>query len=114
MELIQSPKKNEFGDKSNYLYRNGVSKIKSENGESGISSSDEGNEKKEETRNRRRAKSSNPTSAFMNSNVQCVNNSIMYNASCSHQNPGLRLSLTRKPFESGGFHFEETVNGRHD
>ncbi|KAK4268910.1 hypothetical protein QN277_022137 [Acacia crassicarpa] len=114
MELIQSPKKNEFGDKSNYLYRNGVSKIKSENGESGISSSDEGNEKKKETRNSRRAKSSNPMSTFMNSNVQCVNNSILYNASCSHHDPGLRLSLARKPLESGGFDFKEIVNGRHD
>ncbi|XP_028767602.1 serine/arginine repetitive matrix protein 1 [Neltuma alba] len=114
MELIQSKKKHEFGDTPNYLYKNGVSKSKSESGESASSSSDEGNGKRKENRNSRRTKSSHPTSAFMNSNVQCVNNSLLYNASCSHHDAGVRLSLTRKPFESGGFHLNENVNGRHD
>ncbi|XP_054782105.1 uncharacterized protein LOC129289372 [Prosopis cineraria] len=107
IELIQSPKKHEFGDKPNHLY-------KSENAESGGSSSDEGNVKKKENKSNRRTKSSHPMAAFMNSNVQCMNNSLLYNASCSHHDPGLRVSLTRKPLESGGFHLKKVGNDRHD
>ncbi|KAL7588743.1 hypothetical protein Lser_V15G36385 [Lactuca serriola] len=36
-------------------------------------------------------------SAVMNSNVQGVNNSILYNCSTSHHDPGVHLSLSRKP-----------------
>ncbi|KAL8198048.1 hypothetical protein R6Q57_027481 [Mikania cordata] len=41
--------------------------------------------------------------AIMNSNVQGVNNSILYNCSTSHHDPGVHLSLLRKPsgFNSG-------------
>ncbi|CAH1439165.1 unnamed protein product [Lactuca virosa] len=35
--------------------------------------------------------------AVMNSNVQGVNNSILYNCSTSHHDPGVHLSLSRKP-----------------
>ncbi|KAH6814890.1 hypothetical protein C2S51_023908 [Perilla frutescens var. frutescens] len=37
------------------------------------------------------------TATFLNSNVQGVNNSIVYNSSCSHHDPGIHLSLTRNP-----------------
>lgn len=36
-------------------------------------------------------------SAVMNSNVQGVNNSILFNSSTTHHDPGVHLSLTRKP-----------------
>ncbi|KAL4566973.1 hypothetical protein LXL04_022543 [Taraxacum kok-saghyz] len=38
-------------------------------------------------------------SAVMNSNVQGVNNSILYNCSTSHHDPGVHLSLSRKPIK---------------
>lgn len=34
---------------------------------------------------------------FLNSNVQGVNNSIVYNSSCHNNDPGIHLSLLRKP-----------------
>ncbi|XP_024995964.1 proline-rich receptor-like protein kinase PERK2 [Cynara cardunculus var. scolymus] len=43
------------------------------------------------------------TTAVMNSNVQGVNNSILYNCSTTHHDPGIHLSLSRKP--SGGHRF---------
>lgn len=38
-----------------------------------------------------------PFQAYTNSNVQGVNNSIMYNCSCTHNDPGVHLSFSRKP-----------------
>lgn len=38
-----------------------------------------------------------PLSAFVNSNVQGVNNSILLNASCAHSSPGVHLAVTRRP-----------------
>lgn len=43
-----------------------------------------------------------PMTAFMNSNVQGVNSSILFNSSCSHHDPGVHFSLSRKPFNNGG------------
>ncbi|XP_052194276.1 lysine-rich arabinogalactan protein 19-like [Diospyros lotus] len=40
--------------------------------------------------------SSPPMSAFMNSNVQGVNNSILYNCSYRHHDPGVHCSLYQK------------------
>ncbi|KAF7843947.1 serine/arginine repetitive matrix protein 1-like [Senna tora] len=114
MELIQHQKKHEFEEKPNYLYKIGNSKTKS-SGESESSSSDEANANKKENRiNRGRTKSSYPMSAFMNSNVQCVNNSLLYNTSCTHNDPGVRLSLSKKPFGVEGFHLKEIANWKHD
>ncbi|GMI66749.1 hypothetical protein HRI_000344200 [Hibiscus trionum] len=50
-----------------------------------------------------------PMNAFMNSNVQGVNNSIVYNSSCTHHDPGVHLSLHRNP-TAGGFHVKERSN----
>ncbi|TXG63074.1 hypothetical protein EZV62_010068 [Acer yangbiense] len=44
--------------------------------------------------------------AFMNSNVQGVNNSIVYNSSCSHHDPGVHLAFSRKP-SGHGFHIKD-------
>ena len=40
--------------------------------------------------------SSRPMSAFMNNNVQGVNNSILYNCSYCHHDPGVHFSLYQK------------------
>ncbi|XP_038879417.1 proline-rich receptor-like protein kinase PERK8 [Benincasa hispida] len=34
-----------------------------------------------------------PVTAFMNTNFQSINNSILYDSSCNHHDPGLHLSL---------------------
>ncbi|GFY93524.1 hypothetical protein Acr_08g0019200 [Actinidia rufa] len=49
-----------------------------------------------------RAVSSTPMNAIMNSNVQGVNDSILYNCSCTLHDPGVHLSLSRK--SNGGGH----------
>lgn len=46
-----------------------------------------------------------PMKAFMNSNVQGVNNSILYDTCVSHHDPGVHLSLTRKPAKGTGHGF---------
>lgn len=39
---------------------------------------------------------SSPTAVFLNSNVQGVNNSILYNCNHRHNNSGVHISLTKK------------------
>lgn len=57
--------------------------------------------------------SSPPLKAFMNSNVQGVNNSILFNCSCTHHDPGVHLSLSRNPNGGGGrgIHIKDRTNG---
>jgi len=38
---------------------------------------------------------------YMNSNVQCVNNSLLLHASCTHHDPGVQLTISKKPFGKG-------------
>ncbi|MCD7455377.1 hypothetical protein HAX54_027993 [Datura stramonium] len=47
-----------------------------------------------------------PMTAFMNSNVQGVNNSILHNASCTHHDPGVHLVFARKTNGRNGFHIK--------
>lgn len=47
-----------------------------------------------------------PMTAFMNSNVQGINNSILHNASCTHHDPGVHLVFGRKTNGSNGFHIK--------
>ena len=106
MELIQSQKKQE----PSHLHKKGTSKEKTDGAESESSSSGEGNTNGKDKNNKGRAASSFPMAAYMNSNVQCVNNSLLYHTSCSHHDPGVRLSLTKKPFGEG-YHLKEGVEG---
>ncbi|KAG9133589.1 hypothetical protein Leryth_027306 [Lithospermum erythrorhizon] len=66
---------------------------------------DYGKGNEEESSNKKNNKSmaiqAPPLTAFMNSNVQGMNNSIVYNTSCTHNDPGVHLSFTRKP--NGGY-----------
>ncbi|XP_060208229.1 vegetative cell wall protein gp1 [Lycium barbarum] len=47
-----------------------------------------------------------PMNAFMNSNVQGINNSILHNASCTHHDPGVHLVFGRKAHGSNGSHIK--------
>ncbi|XP_027337363.1 uncharacterized protein LOC113851075 [Abrus precatorius] len=38
------------------------------------------------------------TGFYVNSNVQCINNSMVLHTSCTHHDPGVHLSLSKKPF----------------
>ncbi|KAJ8531321.1 hypothetical protein K7X08_026755 [Anisodus acutangulus] len=49
-----------------------------------------------------------PMTAFMNSNVQGINNSILHNASCTHNDPGVHLVFGRKTNGSNGFHIKRS------
>lgn len=109
MELIQSPKKQHELHK--YLHKKGKTNVKVDGGgESESSGAEEGNMNKKDKNHKGRTTSSFPMAAYMNSNVQCVNNSLLYHTSCSHHDPGVRLSLSKKPFGEG-YHLREHVDG---
>lgn len=108
MELIHSPKKHE----PKYLHKKGNSNINVDGVESESSSAEEGNVNKKDKNHKGRKTSSFPMAAYMNSNVQCVNNSLLYHTSCSHHDPGVRLSLSKKPFGEG-FHVKEHDETHH-
>lgn len=116
MELIHSPNRNKHegtGD-PHYLYKKGNPKTRTHgSGSEGYSSSDkEGNPKDKSQKGKGITSSSVPINAFMNSNVQSINNSILYNTSCTHHDPGVHLALSRKP--SGEFQVKDRVNGSHN
>ncbi|TKY64121.1 hypothetical protein E2542_SST14011 [Spatholobus suberectus] len=48
---------------------------------------------------------------YGNSNVQCVNNSMLFNASLTHHDPGMQLTIPKKPIGEG-FHLKERVGGQ--
>ncbi|XP_059458090.1 vegetative cell wall protein gp1 [Corylus avellana] len=102
MELIHSPQKHH-----NKKGNGGKTQSHGSDSESYNTSSDkEGNQKSQ--KGKAKTSSSLPMNAFMNSNVQGVNNSILYNASCTHHDPGVHLALSRKP--SGEFQVKDRVN----
>ncbi|XP_028068778.1 formin-like protein 3 [Camellia sinensis] len=91
MELSHSS-----SDKPQILYK------KASDGEkSGMdSSNDEEGKKKNKDKSSEKAmamhsSSSSPRNVFLNSNVQGENNSLLYNCSCTHNDPGIHLSLSR-------------------
>ncbi|XP_023521993.1 uncharacterized protein LOC111785865 [Cucurbita pepo subsp. pepo] len=51
-----------------------------------------------------KSSSNMPGKSFMNSNFQGVNNSILYNSSLSHRDPGLHLAFTKKPTHADSVH----------
>ncbi|KAI6701801.1 hypothetical protein NL676_010937 [Syzygium grande] len=117
MELIRSPKH----PPSHHLLHNKASPTSKSNGQeprnsslsssSSSSSSDEGKQKKKKDKSHQsKSFASPPISAFMNSNVQGVNNSIIYNSSCTHHDPGVHLALSRKP-SNGALHIKDLVKG---
>lgn len=112
MELTQSPKKKEVGENSYSLLYNKAFKTGKKDESSSSSDDNEENNKS----HKEEAKHGLPvpmSSAFMNSNIQGVNNSIMFNSSCTHHDPGVHLALLRKP-AGGGFHVKDDHTGLHN
>ncbi|CAI0410461.1 unnamed protein product [Linum tenue] len=101
MELFRSPRKSGnplFPGNPRYLHRSPGTSSGSSSGEDG-----EGKKNKAERRGGSgTGKGAKPMSAVMNSNVQGINNSIMFNSSCSHNDPGVHVSLSRNPSDGGG------------
>ncbi|RDX74625.1 hypothetical protein CR513_45605, partial [Mucuna pruriens] len=62
------------------------------------SESGEGNVSKKDKNQKNRTTSLFPMAMYMNSNVHCVNNSLLYHISCSYHDPRVHLSLSKKPF----------------
>lgn len=48
---------------------------------------------------------------FVNSNVQMINGSVVYNSSETHHDPGVHLSSYRKPSSGNGFIIKDHGNG---
>lgn len=124
MELIRSPNKHheQRGEHSHYLYKKGnngkvAQTIGNHESDKSYSSSsgEEGKAKMKDKIHHRGNKAGQssqlPLSSFTNSNVQGVNNSIMYNTSCTHHDPGVHIALARKP-NGDGFDVKSHVNGR--
>ncbi|CAK7348664.1 unnamed protein product [Dovyalis caffra] len=113
MEVIHSPRKHVFEGNSHVLHKNGNPRGEGSDWGSHSSSGEEGNSKKKDKNHKGKAAGPSPMSAFMNSNVQAVNNSIVYNSSCSHHDPGVHVALSRKPAGAAGFHVKDRGNGYH-
>ena len=103
MEIFRSPKKNAF--EGNSYHRN-----RKENPSSRSSSDEEKNLKTKDKSHKGMPMNAPPLSAFMNSNVQGVNNSLVFQSSCTHHDPGVHLSLSQKPAASG-FNVKDRGNG---
>ncbi|KAK4364991.1 hypothetical protein RND71_016349 [Anisodus tanguticus] len=96
MEL--SPSRKTYSPQS--LQKNGSPKVWSSE-DDGEKSGSESGRKGDKIQNK-----SLPMTAFMNSNVQGINNSILHNASCTHHDPGVHLVFGRKTNGRNGFHIK--------
>ncbi|KAK7243836.1 hypothetical protein RIF29_38648 [Crotalaria pallida] len=96
MELVHSQKKKHEPNSLHKKSGNGSKII----GDGGVES--EGSSSNEDKNYKGRTKSSFPMAAYMNSNVQCVNNSLLFHASCSHHDPGVRLTDSRITSNNSG------------
>ncbi|ESQ39308.1 hypothetical protein EUTSA_v10001731mg [Eutrema salsugineum] len=108
MEILRSPSNNKTGGTGPHSSRvlNGAGEKGRRLQSSSSSSSDEGEGKKKTTKNRNNTSNNSnlPMKAFMNSNVQMINNSIVYNSTATHHDPGVHLKISRKPGSGNGFH----------
>ncbi|KAJ1378030.1 hypothetical protein SESBI_48275 [Sesbania bispinosa] len=97
MEIIQSRKK------PNYLHKMDNSKVKGYDYES------ENANKKDKSQKARTLSSRPRSGVYVNSNVQCINNSMVFHSCCTHHDPGVQLTLSKNPFGEG-FHLKEQRN----
>ncbi|KAJ0259111.1 putative extensin [Hirschfeldia incana] len=115
MEILRSPSSNKTGGAGPHPSR-GFSgtgeKGRRLQSSSSSSSSDEGEGKKKATKNPNNSANNNnlPMKAFMNSNVQMINNSLVYNSMATHHDPGVHLKISRKPGSGNGFHVKDYGN----
>lgn len=90
MEIVQSPKR-----EGGHIIR------KKESRGSTLHSNDQNNEHSKDQKGKEATSSSSssslPANTFLNSNFQSVNNSLLYNASLAHRDPGLHLAFARNP-----------------
>lgn len=84
-------------DKSSVGHRLGGETVRKNETEGGDVGRDGNEEKKKEEKKKKEKKEKKekkvPMTAFMNSNFQSVNNSVLYDSSCSHRDPGLHLKF---------------------
>lgn len=59
-----------------------------------------------------RHKAAGPVNAFVNSNIQAANNSILFHSTCPHRDPGVRLALSNNPVSSKGIAPPKETRGR--
>ncbi|CAH8294678.1 unnamed protein product [Eruca vesicaria subsp. sativa] len=115
MEILRSPSSNKTGGSGRHPsigFGGPGEKGRRLQSSSSSSSSDEGEGKKKTTKNHtNNANNSNlPMKAFMNSNVQMINNSLVYNSLATHHDPGVHLKISRKPGSGNGFHVKDYGN----
>ena len=113
MEILRSPSGNKTGGAGRHSSRgfHGTGE-KGRRVQSSSSSSDEGEGKKKATKNHKANNSNLPMRAFINSNVQMINNSIVYNSTATHHDPGVHLKISRKPGSDNGFHVKDYTYGK--
>ncbi|WOG83957.1 hypothetical protein DCAR_0103136 [Daucus carota subsp. sativus] len=81
---------------------------KSRSGSSSSSSSEEGKSKKDG--NPKEAMTKALSLPYVNSNVQAVNNSILFNATCTHHDPGVHISMSRTMSAGRGSKVKKQMN----
>ncbi|KAK8639654.1 hypothetical protein V6N13_138026 [Hibiscus sabdariffa] len=112
MELIGSPHNKDFQSSPHRLGKMVDSSRTGIDYQIYSSSDEEGDGKNKMNNKNNRASKTKPMNAFMNSNVQGVNNSILFDSSCTHHDPGVHVSLERKPAAGAeGFLVKERING---
>ncbi|MED6186723.1 hypothetical protein PIB30_069477 [Stylosanthes scabra] len=104
MEIIQSSSKK----KPNFLrHKNGNSYINKAHDEATKSESLENYAADGKNKNK-----NHHSACYINSNVQCVNNSLLYKSSCTCNDPEVQLTLpARKPYNEA-FHQTEDLHGK--
>ncbi|KAG2290525.1 hypothetical protein Bca52824_050129 [Brassica carinata] len=114
MEILRSPSDNKTGGAGTHPSRgfHGTGEKGRRLQSSSSSGSDEGEGKKKATKNHNANNSNLPMKAFINSNVQMINNSIVYNSTATHHDPGVHLKISRKPDSGNGFHVKDYTYGK--
>ncbi|CAH8387007.1 unnamed protein product [Eruca vesicaria subsp. sativa] len=111
MEILRSPSSNKTGGVGTHPSKGFQgTREKGRRLQSSSSSSDEGEGKKKTTKNHNANSTNLPMKAFMNSNVQMINNSIVYNSTATHHDPGVHFKISRKPGSDNGFHVKDYGN----
>lgn len=96
MELSPNQRKNHPSGNPQRLSKNTNNYIGSNFDQSSSESGEERKSNKDGKTSRGMEMQSSPTAVFLNSNVQGVNNSILYNCNHRHNDPGVHISLTKK------------------
>ncbi|XP_010513779.1 PREDICTED: pollen-specific leucine-rich repeat extensin-like protein 1 [Camelina sativa] len=96
MEILRSPNKT----RGPFLFNNDAKK-----------SAEEKSISKSKSKSKSKNQNNNGESRFVNSNVQIINGSVVYNSSEIHHDPGVHLSLCRKPSSGNGFINKDHGNG---